>query len=1161
MHIVKKYAKLLSIVMTVSVMLSLIAIPAQAGNSASPLILEPNDTSMVINPTHAVAMSSNGTLWQWGEKDSLGLDATVGEDIYQNTPIQVPDLQNVKSLLTGFYSDNFALKNDGTVWSWGANYGNLLGIGSTDETLEVAKPQELNLNNVSALATNFAANYALKEDGTVWSWGTNYAGSLGNGSTDETLMSAVPGQVQGLDQIVALTDNAGSILALKGDGTVWGWGDNSAMQLKPTTDETVIPTPIQVAGLSNIKAIGSEIALDGDGNIWKWDSYNPIPTVVPELNGTVKLLLDGVFAVKSDGTVWQTNPVTQVPNITNVVGVGLGEAHVCFLTSDGNVWSWDGNTNPTKVSGLSNVKSIAGTFTATSTGETFMAQEGDGSVWTWGNGGILGQGSVTSTATPAKVFPMNLPAIGSLDSPAANSNVGSTVNVSGWYLDGAGVSSIEVYVDGKDMGQAVYGDSRPDVAKAFPTYGNSYAGFHFSFDTGLLNPGQHTITVVENNSNKLTRSFNVLGPLGSIDSPYPNQSVTAGTLPVTGWVLDGRGVDSVEVYVDGKDIAPAHYHDARPDVAKAFPVYNNNNAGYDYGLDTSKLSKGTHTITIKETPISSFTSVTVASRTFSILPAIGCIDTVNDGQVLTGSVNINGWLLDGVGVKQLDVLVDGKEQGPAAYGDARPDVKQVFPIYNNAASGFHYTLDTTKFTAGKHTLVIQDTDLNGNTTNVLSKTFTILPAIACIDTPSSGAVNGPVDVNGWVLDGSGVNSVTLYVDDTSEGTVQLGVQRPDVAKVFPGYKNQNAGFSFKGLDLSKLSYGNHTLKLVETGNNEVQTTVATRTVKVLGPVGCIDSPQNSSAVKGTINIAGWLADGSGVKSLQLSVDGVAATNATVQYGSPRTDVKSVFPQYNNANTGYNVSLDTKVLSDGTHTFKIQETSKNGENYTLNGNFTVNNSNEQWRGSIDVPDNNTVNGTLVVNGWFMDENSISKVDILVNGTTAGTAVIGDSRPDVYAAFKNLPYDSQNAGFHYGLDTTTLANGTYNLEVIATNSKGIQISMNKTVTINNLAAIGCIDSPVNGYTTTGGTLNVTGWMLDGSGVAKVDVLLDGVQSGTATLGGARPDVLKAFPAYHNQNSGFNYNLNLSGLSTGNHTLSVVETGKNGSQLTLQRNIVIK
>lgn len=83
---------------------------------------------------------------------------------------------------------------------------------------------------------------------------------------------------------------------------------------------------------------------------------------------------------------------------------------------------------------------------------------------------------------------------------------GSNYNVHGWYLDGAGVLKVEIQVAGILLGEAVYGDSRPDVQNAYPDYENANSGFHYTLDTTGLTNGEHTLTAIETNTIGQTNS-------------------------------------------------------------------------------------------------------------------------------------------------------------------------------------------------------------------------------------------------------------------------------------------------------------------------------------------------------------------------------------------------------------------------------------------------------------------------------------------------------------------------------------------------------------------------------------------------------------------------------------------------------------------------------
>ena len=128
------------------------------------------------------------------------------------------------------------LKSDGTVWTWGANFAGKLGVGQSSTNLgRVLVPAEVHgagdvafLNSVKAIMGGEVHNVALQSDGTVWAWGNNMFGQLGNGSTNE---AHTPVQVSVLHSVTALGGRGYHTLALEADGSVWGWGWNSMGEL------------------------------------------------------------------------------------------------------------------------------------------------------------------------------------------------------------------------------------------------------------------------------------------------------------------------------------------------------------------------------------------------------------------------------------------------------------------------------------------------------------------------------------------------------------------------------------------------------------------------------------------------------------------------------------------------------------------------------------------------------------------------------------------------------------------------------------------------------------------------------------------------------------------------------------------------------------------
>lgn len=538
------------------------------------------------------------------------------------------------------------------------------------------------------------------------------------------------------------------------------------------------------------------------------------------------------------------------------------------------------------------------------------------------------------------------------------------------------------------------------------------------------------------------------------------------------------------------------------------------------------------------------------------LPVRGIIDSPRQNSTLQGVINVRGWYLDANGVGKVEAFVDGRIVGRARYGLPRTDVARVYPKYHNRNAGYQYTLDTRKLSTGRHTLLIRETGTKGNQ-SIVTRTIDVrvAPAYGVMDAPhQNAAVQGIINIRGWYLSINGVRQVDVLVDGKAAGRAVYGLPRPDVAGAYPNYNNRNPGYQY-ALDTKKLTNGRHTLSVRTTEGSGKQSTV-TRAVNVSNssstPVrGIIDSPANNAAVQGTVNIRGWYLSGSGINKVEVYVDGKIAGRAA--YGLSRPDVAKAYPDYKNRNAGYQYALDTKKLTNGRHTLSIKATEGNGKQSAVNR--TVNVSNTPVRGVIESPNNNAaVQGTINIKGWYLSGKGVSKVEVYVDGKIAGKAVYGISRPDVAKAYPD--YKNRNAGYQYTLDTRKLSTGRHTLQIRATENGGAQSAVTRTVTVRNAPALGTIDSPQQNSTVQG-TVPVKGWFVNGSGVSKVEVFVDGKIVGRAQYGLARPDVYKKYPAYGNHNSGYQYDLKTA-LSAGRHTLLVRETGVNGEQAAVSRTV---
>lgn len=199
-------------------------------------------------PGRSVALKNDGTVWTWGY-DHYAWQS--GQDISSNTPAQVPDLTDVVDIAVG-YEHVVVVKADGTVWAWGSNYSNQVGNGNPWWIFQQVPVQVPNLANVVKVASSFDHSLALLNDGTVWAWGYNGFGQLGDGTSQAR---QAPVQVSGLTDVIAIATNYSSSLAMKADGTVWAWGDGASGT--PPGANLHLPQPVTL-GLLDANANGMD---------------------------------------------------------------------------------------------------------------------------------------------------------------------------------------------------------------------------------------------------------------------------------------------------------------------------------------------------------------------------------------------------------------------------------------------------------------------------------------------------------------------------------------------------------------------------------------------------------------------------------------------------------------------------------------------------------------------------------------------------------------------------------------------------------------------------------------------------------------------------------------------------------------------------------------
>lgn len=370
---------------------------------------------------HTGAIDQNGALWMWGNNkygqlgNNLAYDTEYWLGNYQSVPTKV--LDNVVSVSCGS-EHTAAIKADGSLWMWGNDSRGQIGVGGNvsfkGDIFTIQTTPKKVMDNVVAVSCGEDFTAAIKSDGTLWMWGTNISGQLGNGgggnaqSKYGTVYQNVPLKI--MDGVAAVSCGWDYAAAIKTDGSLWMWGDGSDFKLgnglasnvdypSPGVTGKNQPVPTKVMdGVATVSCGRSHTAaIKTDGSLWVWglNLYGQIG------NGS------GNFSCHGNLT-YQTTPAKVMDG---VIDVGCGEYFTAAAKTDGSLWTWGMNWNGELGNGGKGnviedaerrtihqtvpVKVMDG-VAAVSCGNSYTAAiKADGSLWTCGSNssGQLGNGN------------------------------------------------------------------------------------------------------------------------------------------------------------------------------------------------------------------------------------------------------------------------------------------------------------------------------------------------------------------------------------------------------------------------------------------------------------------------------------------------------------------------------------------------------------------------------------------------------------------------------------------------------------------------------------------------------------------------------------------------------------------------------------------------
>lgn len=284
--------------------------------------------SLAFNQNASSALDVNGNVWTWGDGDEGQLGLGVADDDMideedRTRPQKITGLTDVVSVSRGL-DHCLALKADGSVYAFGSNANGQLGDG-TDQNQD--SPVLVNgLSDIVQISASIGS-YAIDKDGRLWAWGSNKYGQLANGTKDSDVHSS-PVQIEIDEPVVSIASGKGHALALTQSGKVYAWGLNASSQVGLNASETwedYIYSPTLLPWFDDATAVWAKgnqsFVQRRDGKIYPWGQN-----------------MLGTLGIEQDDDVEQ--PESPIYGLENVVDLGNGALHTLAIRDDGQLFSW-----------------------------------------------------------------------------------------------------------------------------------------------------------------------------------------------------------------------------------------------------------------------------------------------------------------------------------------------------------------------------------------------------------------------------------------------------------------------------------------------------------------------------------------------------------------------------------------------------------------------------------------------------------------------------------------------------------------------------------------------------------------------------------------------------------------------------------------------------
>jgi len=266
------------------------------------------------NQRRTMAMRTDGSLWEWG------IDSFSESFRVNTTPVKKWD--SVASAAPS--SPTYIIQNDGSLWSSGRR--DFIGLGEGIDSVPLTRL----MDSVVSVSSSGHHTMVIKTDGSLWGWGDNYYGSIGDGGSGISARRYTPVKI--MDSVVSVSAGSGHTAAITTDGSLWVWGRNNNGQVgngksghrddfNRTPEHSSTPEKIMDSVVSVSAGGEHTMAIKTDGSLWGWGGND-----------------DGQVG---NGTT--TNQLTPIKIMDSVAAVSASFGHTLALKTDGTLWAWGRN--------------------------------------------------------------------------------------------------------------------------------------------------------------------------------------------------------------------------------------------------------------------------------------------------------------------------------------------------------------------------------------------------------------------------------------------------------------------------------------------------------------------------------------------------------------------------------------------------------------------------------------------------------------------------------------------------------------------------------------------------------------------------------------------------------------------------------------------------